>query len=167
MKTANKLAQIARVNQKGMFNLIQNGKVIHSGSYDNCYSLMEEIGGTFTIEKVKEKNPYESLQKKVAWASHQYVRYVKERCKELATKGYGGVEIKIDKTADLFGENEGNSYYSHDFVVKLLQQEGFEVHDTPYCYDAQIYTFAQTYILFWEYGLPFAPSNEKIGMYWK
>jgi hypothetical protein len=115
-------------------------------------------------QKKQEKPIVDSFQKKVSWGSHQYVRFVKERCKELALKGYGGVEIKIDKTTDLFGVDEGrNSCYSHAFVLKLLQQEGFDIYDTPEgdCYDAQIYT------LFWAYNLPFAPSNEKIGMCWK
>lgn len=189
MKTANKLAQIAKANQQGMFNLIQNGETIHQGSYDSCRAIMNEVGGTFIIEKAKEKDPYEQFQKKVRWGSHQYVRYVIKRCKELASKGYGGVLITIDKTTDMFEMDEGrNSCYSHNFVVQLLQQEGFVLNPFEDYYDAQ------SYILYWQIKPVFsfdvvdkesdealcqleqewekvkllqAPDSEKIGMCWE
>lgn len=164
MKTAIKLAQIAKANQQGMFNLIKNGKVFHTGSYEDCSNLAYNLGGTFTIEKVKEVDPYEAFQKKVRWGSHQYVRYVIKRCKELASKGYGGVLIKIDITTDMSDVDKGKkSCYSHDFVVKLLRQKGFALFTTPEgdYYDAQEYT------LFWLYDLPLAPDSEKIGMCWE
>jgi hypothetical protein len=164
MKTAEKLAQIARVNQQGMFNLIQNDKVIHQGSFDSCQAIMYERGGTFTIEKVKEIDHYEQFQKKVAWGSHHYVRYVIKRCKELASKGYGSVKITIDRTTDMFDVDEGrNSCYSYSFVCKLLVQEGFTFdwygEDSCDHYDAVSGT------LIWDETLPKFP--EEISMSWE
>ena len=128
MKTASKLAQLARANQNK-----------------------------------QEKPMVDSLQKKVSWGSHQYVRYVKQKCKELALKGYGSVEIKLDKTTDLFNIDEGrNSCYSADFVFTLLNREGFIWKNEPTdFYDAI------SDILIWDRELPQAPNSEKIGMCWK
>ena len=111
----------------------------------------------------QEKPMVDSLQKKVSWGSHQYVRYVKQKCKELALKGYGSVEIKLDKTTDLFNIDEGrNSCYSADFVFTLLNREGFIWKNEPTdFYDAI------SDILIWDRELPQAPNSEKIGMCWK
>jgi len=111
----------------------------------------------------QEKIMVDSFQKKVFWGSHQYVRYVKQRCKELALKGYGSVEIKLDKTTDLFNTDEGrNSCYSADFVFTLLNREGFIWKNEPTdFYDAI------SDILIWDRELPQAPNSEKIGMCWK
>lgn len=148
-----------------------------------------------TAEKLaqvaKQNQPKKvEFQKKVRWGSHQYVRYIIKRCKELALKGYGSVEITIDKTTDLFQVDEGrNSCYSHDFVVQLLQKEGFKLQALEDFYDAQ------SYILYWQIPpdfsqivltcdandaqlllqeqewernkLPQASDSEKIGMRWK
>jgi 3-methyladenine DNA glycosylase AlkC len=190
MKTANKLAQIAKANQQGKFKVVKNHLDLFYGTYAQCVEYTEKVGGTFTIEKVKEKCPYEAFQKKVAWGSHQYVRYVIKRCKELASKGYGSVEITIDKTTDMFNKIESKHRgYSHDFVVKLLSQEGFELHDYVNHYDAISYilywqlkpTFSQYVVCSkdddeqlyqleqeWErVKLPQAPDSEKIGMSWE
>ena len=114
-------------------------------------------------QKKQEVNPYESFKKKVKWGSHQYVRFVKERCKELALKGYGGVEITIDKTTDLFDIDEGrNSCYSSEFVCQLLGREGFVFGDE---YEDHYDAFSND--LIWDKELPKAPDSMKIGMCWK
>ena len=139
---------------------------------------------------VKTTSLYEKTQKKIRWGSHQYVRYVLKRCEELAKQGYGSVEIKIDRTADLFGIDEGlNSFYSHDSVVKLLEDEGFQLEER------EDYYLAQSYILYWQVKpdfshvakadsfddgallraeqkwesnkLPQAPNSSRIGMCWE
>jgi len=96
MKTASKLAQLARANQNKQekVQLTKNSKVVFIGTRKSAEKWMCKNGGTYTIEKWKPQ----SFQKKVSWGSHQYVRFVKQRCKKLATKGYGSVEIKLDKT---------------------------------------------------------------------
>lgn len=73
------------------------------------------------------------------WESYQYVKVIKQKCKELALKGYGSVEIELDKTCDYC-----------NFILKLLKQEGF--------------TFGKdfTNILIWDDKLPQAPDFEKI-----
>lgn len=112
-------------------------------------------------QQVKKSNSQQDLQKKISWGSHQYVRFVKNQCKELASKGYGSVEIKIDRTTDLFNIDEGlNRCYSLSFVVTLLQQEGFKLLTKEDYYDAQSYN------LVWDKDLPQCLS-EKIGMSWK
>lgn len=123
--TANKLAQIARENQK----------------------------------QIKRN----SFAEKIKWESHQYVRYVKQRCETLALKGYGSVRITIDKTVDIFQTDEHrNSCYSFDFVCTLLKREGFKFgkYITDH-YDAM------SLDLIWEETLSKAPNSERIGISWK
>lgn len=161
MKTAFKLSQLARDNQhrQEKVQLIKNNKVVFIGSRESAERWIIKNGGIYTVEKWKPK----SLQKKISWGSHQYVRYIKLRCKELALKGYGSVEIKMDKTTDLFNIDEGrNSCYSVNFVLKLLNQEGFiwKNEQTDF-YDAI------SDVLIWDKDLPQAPNYEKIGMCWK
>ena len=161
MKTASKLAQLARANQNKQekVQLTKDGKVVFIGTRESAERWMCENGGTYSVEKWKPQ----SFQKKVSWASHQYVRFVKQRCKELASKGYGSVEIKLDKTTDLFNVDEGrNSCYSAEFVFSLLNREGFIWKNEPTDYYDAI-----SDVIIWDRELPQAPSSEKIGMCWK
>ena len=192
MKAAKKLAQVAKLvqSQNEIVQLFTvSKKLVFTGSRKDAEEFMNQRGGTYIVKKCKY-NPQEQFEKKVRWASHQYVRYVVKRCEELAKKGYGSVEIKIDCTTDLFQVDEGRiSCYSHKFVVQLLQQEGFELEKLNDYYDAQ------SYILYWQVKpkfdltfvpdsvvdsqsllqeqewlrtkLPQAPNSEKIGMCWK
>ena len=77
MKTASKLAQLARANQNKQekVQLTKDGKVVFIGTRESAERWMYENGGTYSVEKWKPQ----SFQKKVSWASHQYVRFVKQR----------------------------------------------------------------------------------------
>lgn len=162
MQTANKLAQLARANQdkQKQVDVYKNGQLVFTGKQVDAEIFMNNEGGVFDIKPAK--NHHLSFEKKVRWGSHQYVRYVVNQCKELASKGYGSVEIKIDRTTDLFQIDEGrNSCYSAEFVSILLQQNGFVFDGLIDHYDA----FST--ILTWDKELPQAPSSMKIGMCWK
>ena len=162
MKTASKLAQLARANQNKQekVQLTKDGKVVFIGTKESAEKWMGKNDGTYSIEKWKPQ----SFEKKVRWGSHQYVRYVIKRCKELASKGYGSVKITIDKTTDMFGVDEGrNSCYSESFVCKLLSQEGFTID--WYGEDARDHYDAISGTLIWDETLPKSP--DRIGMSWE
>ncbi len=181
MNTASKLAQLARASQKkttsntcrvcggiglpskGIMNYhniqhpLGKSKAEFETVVENCLKC-ESCGHSWIPSKIDN-----SFQQKVKWGSHQYVRFVKERCKELASKGYGSVEIKIDKTTDLFNVDENrNSCYSADFVFTLLNNEGFTWKNEPVDYYDAI-----SDVLIWDANLSQAPNSEKIGMCWK
>ena len=107
-------------------------------------------------------NSYEDFQKKVRWGSHQYVRFVIKEIEQRALKGFGSVDITIDKTTDLFNVDEGrNSCYSSGFVCDLLTQKGFSFNNGYY--EDHFDAFSTT--LIWSKDLPKSP--DKIGMCWK
>lgn len=164
MNTANKLAQIAQANQHKQkdVDVYKNGKIVFTGSYLAAEAFMNKEGGVFTMKPAK--NHQLAFEKKVKWQSHQYVRFVIKRCTELASLGYGSVEITIDRTTDLSGIDENrNSCYSLDFVCDLLKDKGFEFDKSM---DTDHYDAIST-ILVWDNTLQLAPHNMEIGMCWE
>ena len=163
-KTASKLAQIAQANQHRLkdVDVYKNGNLVFTGSNSDAEIFMKKEGGTFTIKPAK--NHQLAFEKKVKWQSHQYVRFVIKSCTELASLGYGSVEITIDRTTDLFEVDEKrNSCYSADFVYELLLEQGFEFDKSM---DIDHYDAIST-IIVWDKTLPKAPSSMNIGMCWE
>ena len=139
------------------YNINQNTKDM------NTATKLAQIARANQKKNTPDTSPFHKFHHKVRWASHQYVRYVKTRCKEIAIKGYGSVEIKLDKTTDIFNVDEHrNSCYSAEFVIKLLNNEGFIWKNEP-----TDYYDAVSDVIIWDKDLPQAPQSEKIGMSWK
>ena len=72
MKTASKLAQLARANQNKQekVQLTKDGKVVFIGTRESAERWMCENGETYSVEKWKPQ----SFQKTTSWASHQSSR---------------------------------------------------------------------------------------------
>lgn len=119
---------------------------------------LAEIAKANQQSKRKENNP----QKRASWASHEYVRFVNRKCKELAQKGYGSVQITIDFTWDMFGIVEKCGYSGY-FVCSLLEKEGYILGGEEERVD---HHDAITMLLTWAVDLPKAPDSMKIGMTW-
>ena len=114
--------------------------------------------------KPTETSEVDTFRKKISYASHTHVEYLKQKCEELALKGYGSVKITLDQTTDLFNiiEEAGNSYYSANHVMSLLNVEGFTWKN-----EVTNHYYAFSDVLVWERDLPQAPDSEKIGMSWE
>lgn len=119
---------------------------------------LAEIAKANQQPKVKKNDP----QKRAKWASHQYVRFVNRKCKELAKKGYGSVLITIDFTWDMFSIVEKCGYSGY-FVCALLEQDGYILDGEEERID---HYDAITMQLTWASDLPQAPDSMKIGMTW-
>jgi division protein CdvB (Snf7/Vps24/ESCRT-III family) len=92
-----------------------------------------------TMKNIKEKSEYDWLNE-VSTGSHKKVDSIIEQLKELASKGFGSVEIKLDKTTDMFMVKESeNRFYSEIEVCSILHGKGFILEPLNDYYDAQSY----------------------------
>ena len=134
---------------KGIYYIRCEGVIPNTWCLTSIDGIKEYSQSNGVPEKHLTKYSYDEQKQafleEVYNLSKSYVESVIIRCEELANLGYGSVEIKIDCTTDLFDVIELNGTgYSHNKVVSLLQEEGFNLEFIEDYYDAK------SYILSWQ-----------------
>lgn len=101
--------------------------------------IAQAANQVLAMENINEKSEYDWFNK-VSTGSHEKVGSMMKQLKELALNGFGSVEIKLDKTTDMFMTKESeNRFYSEIEVCIILQGKGFKLEPLEDYYDAQSY----------------------------
>lgn len=89
---------------------------------------------------ISYNNPEKLWSKQVSIGSHKKFESILNHVENLAKNGYGSVNIKLDKTTDMFMVKESKSrFYSEQEVCTLLINEGFKLTPIEDFYEAQSY----------------------------
>ena len=117
----------------------------------NAKELAEIAQANKVIEQPIKMNDFFTILSKGSYAK---VESLINKFTELANLGFGGVEIGLDGTAEMFGTDEGTGcFYSESEVIQILNGLGFKIDEVNDHFDARDYE------IIWDKTLPISKDE--------